>query len=111
MQSPKLITSTYEIHKMVPVSSRPRSHADLIRTFHAALVELAEDGVIVERTPGAWFAGSAPVALTGLYKDAYDRPQACIYFGSWLCLAMSLKVSHKETRRALMVTLKQHPIY
>lgn len=112
MQSPKLITSTYQIHQMVPVSSRPRSHADLIRTFHAALAELSEAGVIVEReVAGSWFAGDAIVAMNGLYKDGYGRPQVCIYFGSWLCLAMSLKISHKETRKALMTTLKQHPIY
>lgn len=112
MQSPKLITSTYEIHQMVPVSSRPRSHADLIRTFHAALAELAEAGVITERNvTGSWFAGDALVATNGVYMDAYGRPQVCIYFGSWLCLAMSLKVSHAATRKALMATLKQHPIY
>lgn len=112
MVSPQLITSTYEIHQMVPVSSRPRSHADLIRTFHAALVELSEAGVIADKdASGTWFAGEAIVAMNGVYKDAYGRPQLCIYFGSWLCLAMSLKVSHAATRKALMTTLKQHPIY
>lgn len=111
MKSHKLITSTYEVHQMVPSSSRPRSHADLIRTFHAALNELSEGGVIEERTGGMWWAGDIPVALNGMYKDTYDRPQVCIYFGSWLCLAMTLKVSHKETRKALMRILQKHPIH
>ena len=107
----KLFTSTFEVHQMVPPASRPRSHADLIRTFHAALNELSEGGVIEERPSGVWWADKIPVALNGLYKDAYGRSQACISFGTWLCLAMSLKVSHKETRKALMTILKRHPIH
>ncbi|MFL1493900.1 hypothetical protein [Pseudomonas antarctica] len=111
MNAPKLITSTFAVHQMVPVTSRPRSHADLIRTFHAGLAELAEGGVIEERTGGMWWAEDTAVAMNGMYKDGYGRPQVCIYFGAWLCLAMSLKVSHKETRKALMTILKQHPIH
>lgn len=111
MESPKLFTSTYEILQMGPVTTRPRSHADLIRTFRAALAELSEAGVLVEKPAGFWFAGSTAVAHHGKYKDAYGRSQDCIYFGSWLCLAMSLKVSHIETRAALMTLLRQNPIY
>lgn len=113
MATPELHTSTAEIHRSVPVTARPRSHADLIRSFNGGLAELTSAGVLTTDAPAArkWFCNGALVAQFGPYTDQYGREQVCLYFGSWLCLAMSLKVTHTETRAALMAVLKRHPLY
>lgn len=111
MTTPDLHVTTAEIYEMSAEASRPRSHADVIRTFGAGLAELTEDGVLTATGVGHWKANGVTVARTGTYTDAQGRTQSCFLFGSWLCLAMALKVSNKETRKALMAVLKRNPIY
>jgi hypothetical protein len=111
MTTPDLHVTTAEIYENSPKETRPRSHADLIRSFDAGLAELTADGVLTTTGVGHWKANGVTVVRTGTYTDAQGRTQACYLFGSWLCLAMALKVSNKETRKALMLALKRNPIY
>ena len=96
---------TARLHDMAPV----RTHSDLIRSFHSGLAELVTGGVLVVKDR-KWYAGTALVAQYADYTDSQNRSRVCIQFGSWLCLALALKVSRAETRQALLDIVKKHPL-
>lgn len=87
-----------------------RTHSDLLRTFDKALGDLVHGGVLREMG-GSWSAGKVVVAKRFTYTDAKNRTYRAIQFGSWLCLAMSMRVTREETRLALLAALEKHPIY
>ncbi|KZL40023.1 hypothetical protein VT47_08395 [Pseudomonas syringae pv. syringae] len=102
---PPLYANTAELHAAAPEAAR--SHADVIRTFNRALADLTAAGALTERNKREWYFGKDRVALFGSYNDSSGRDQTCLYFGSWLCLAMILKVTRLETRQALTAILKK----
>jgi hypothetical protein len=102
---PSLYANTAELHAAAPDAAR--SHADVIRTFNRALAELTAAGALTERNKREWYFGKDLVAVFGTYNDVGGRDQTCLYFGSWLCLAMLLKVTRLETRQALTTILKK----
>lgn len=96
---------TVRLHEMAPV----RTHSDLIRSFHSGLAELVSGGVLVFQNR-QWLHAGKVVAMYEDYTDSQNRSRVCIRFGSWLCLALALKVSRPETRQALLDVLKKHPL-
>ncbi|NVZ18507.1 hypothetical protein HX794_02505 [Pseudomonas costantinii] len=85
-----------------------RTHSDFSRTFEKSLEELVEAGVVVVSAT-QWTANGHVVA-----EETYHREDAKsftgISFGSWFCLAITLKVTKPEIRQALADYLKKHPI-
>ena len=96
---------TAKLHEIAPV----RTHSDLIRSFHSGLAELVDGGALVVKDR-KWFAGNALVAEYADYVDTQNRSRVCIRFGSWLSLALALKVSRAETRQALLDVVKKRPL-
>ncbi|OZO01138.1 hypothetical protein B7453_28535 [Pseudomonas sp. IB20] len=108
MQStqPELHMTSELLHELAPV----RTHSDLTRTILKGLEELTNGGVLV-RKGRAWLAGGVSVAEDYRYTDSMNRDRIAIRFGSWLCLALALKVSREDTRQVLLSAVKKHPIY
>lgn len=103
---PELHMTSELLHELAPV----RTHSDLLRTILKGLEELTNGGVLT-RKGRAWIAGSVIVAEDYHYTDSMNRDRVAIRFGSWLCLALALKVSREDTRKVLLDAVKKHPIY
>lgn len=101
----ELHMTSERLHELAPV----RTHYDLLRTFIKGLEELTNGGVL-SRKGRAWLAAGVVVAEDYHYQDTQNRDRVAIRFGSWLCLAMALKVSREETRQALLDAVKKHPL-
>lgn len=101
----KLHTDSLQVH----AKSSFRAHSDLLRTILKGLNELTDSGLLV-KTPTTWTAGTVVVAESFDYKDSTNRDQKAIRFGSWLCLALSLKVTQEATRAVLIEALKRNPL-
>ena len=108
--NPPLFWDTHRLHEGM-AKDATRSHANLIRTFNKGLADLTASGLLTSTDGRTWRTNGVPIAKFGDYEDSYGRSHKCIYFGSWLCLAMAFKVSKEETREALLDLLKKHPIY
>lgn len=104
---PVLHMDSVTLHELSP---SVRTHSDLLRTIDKALDDLVHGGVL-RQVGGAWMAGQVVVAKRFTYNDTGGRTQRAIEFGSWLCLALSMRVTREETRLALCATLEKHPIY
>lgn len=109
MQAPQPILhmDSVTLHELSP---SVRTHSDLLRTIDKALADLVHGGVLREMG-GTWMAGRVMVAKRFNYNDAQGRSYRAIEFGSWLCLALSMRVTREETRLALCAALEKHPIY
>ena len=94
------------LHELAPV----RTHSDLMRTILKGLSELAQGGVIT-RKGGTYVADQTVIAEEYRYVDSMNRERIALKFGSWLCLALALKVSREDTRLVLLQAVKRHPIY
>lgn len=105
MTSPKLHTDSLQVH----AKSSFRSHSDLMRTLLKGLDELTDAGLLV-KSPTTWSVGALVIAESFDYKDSTNRDQKAVRFGSWLCLALSLKVTQEATRSVLIEALKRHPL-
>lgn len=103
---PELHMTSERLHELAPV----RTHSDLMRTILKGLSELAQAGVII-RQGGAYFADQTAIAEEYRYVDSMNRERLALKFGSWLCLALALKVSREDTRLVLLQAVKRHPIY
>ncbi|WP_426101424.1 hypothetical protein [Pseudomonas sp. PSPC3-3] len=110
MLQPKLHTDSLQIHAKTTI----RAHSALLRTLIKAIDELAESGLIVKGTsPGGtvvWVASGDMVIEEFTYTDSVQREQKALRFGSWLCLALTLKVTQGSARQAFVDTLKAHPL-
>ena len=104
--APNLHMDSLRLHELAPV----RTHSDLLRTVLKGMEELSNGGVL-SRRGHSWLAGGVVVAEDYHYQDTQNRDRVAIRFGSWLCLALALKVSREETRKALLDAVKKHPIY
>ena len=109
MQAPQpvLHMDSVTLHELSP---SVRTHSDLLRTIDKALADLVHGGVL-RQAGDSWMAGKVMVAQRFIYNDTTGRPQRAIEFGSWLCLALSMRVTREETRLALCAALEKHPIY
>lgn len=94
-----------QLHDLAPV----RTHSDLLRTFIKGLEELTNGGVL-SRKGRTWVASGVVVAEDYHYQDSQNRDRVALRFGSWLCLALALKVSREETRKVLLDAVKKHPL-
>lgn len=103
---PELYMDTLTLHTRAPV----RTHSDFIRTFYKGLDELVHGGLLVKRA-GTWSFGHVIVAKEFDDVDSMNRPRKALRFGSWLCLALALKVSREDVRQMLLDAVKKHPIY
>jgi len=103
---PELHMTSERLHELAPV----RTHSDLMRTILKGLSELAQGGVIT-RKGGAYVADQTVIAEEYRYVDSMNRERIALKFGSWLCLALALKVSREDTRLVLLQAVKRHPIY
>lgn len=93
------------LHELAPV----RTHSDLLRSVLKGLEELTNGGVL-KRNCRKWEAAGVVVAEDYLYQDSQNRDRVAIRFGSWLCLALALKVSREETRKVLLDAVQKHPL-
>lgn len=94
------------LHELAPV----RTHSDILRTVLKGMEELLRGGVLT-RKGRLWVVSSGAVVVEEYdYVDSQNRKQAAVRFGSWLCLALALKVSREETRQVLLNAVKKHPI-
>ncbi|WEM05592.1 hypothetical protein [Pseudomonas phage vB_PaeM-G11] len=106
---PELHMTSERLHELAPV----RTHSDLMRTILKGLSELAQGGVITRKggALGVYFADQTVIAEEYHYVDSMNRERVALKFGSWLCLALALKVSREDTRLVLLQAVKRHPIY
>ncbi|WP_443700092.1 hypothetical protein [Pseudomonas sp.] len=105
MTQPKLHTDSLQVH----AKSSFRAHSDLMRTILKGLDELLQAGLLSKEAT-KWSVGSSVIAEEFDYKDSTNRDQRAIRFGSWLCLALSLKVTQEATRSVLIEALKRNPL-
>ena len=101
----ELHMTSERLHELAPV----RTHSDLLRSFIKGLTELTNGGVL-SRKGRTWVAAGVVVAEDYHYQDSQNRDRIALRFGSWLCLALALKVSREETRKALLDAVKKHPL-
>lgn len=104
-----LHSTTVDVHEFTP---SVRSHADVIRTFNAALLDLTKVGLLSTLNGRQWYINGTGemIATYDTYTDSSSRERVCLRFGSWLALAMALKVARVETREALVQILRKHPL-
>lgn len=104
-QQPNLHIDSLQVH----AKSSFRSHSDLLRTILKGLKELTAAGLL-SHSGLVWRVDHSVVAEMFYYEDSSNREQKAIRFGSWLCLALSLKVTQEATRGVLIAGLKKHPL-
>lgn len=105
MAQHELHMTSEQLHELAPV----RTHSDLLRTVLKGLEELLRAGVLT-RKGRSWVCSGVVVAEEYIYQDSQNRDRIALRFGSWLCLALALKVSREETRQALLDAVKKHPL-
>lgn len=114
MASPKLHTTTLQIHDKAP----GRAHAELLKTILRAIEELSQSGMVMKETNelgiSVWSAkgakGLTVVAEEYTYVDSVQRTQKALRLSSWLCLALTLKVTRENTRQAFADVVLKHPV-
>lgn len=102
----ELHMTSERLHELAPV----RTHSDLLRTVLKGMEELLRAGILSRKGKSWVVASGAVVVEEYTYQDSQNRDRAAVRFGSWLCLALALKVSREETRQALLDAVKKHPL-
>jgi len=103
---PELHMTSERLHELAPV----RTHSDILRTVLKGMEELLRGGILT-RKGRQWVVSSGAVVVEEYnYTDSQNRSQVAVRFGSWLCLALALKVSREETRQVLLDAIKKHPL-
>jgi len=104
-QAPYLHMDSLRLYEMAPV----RTHSDLLRTIQKGIDELTALGALSQHG-SEWRVGAECVVEQYYYNDSIGRSYKALRFGSWLCLAMALKVTREETRKVLLDALANHPL-
>ncbi len=109
MAVPKLHTDSLQIHAKTSI----QAHAKLLRTIIKAVGELSDSGLIIKGSGPhgtTWTASGAVVVEEFTYVDSVQRTQTALRFGSWLCLALALKVTQADARQAFIEVVEKHPL-
>ena len=108
--APKLHTDSLQIHAKTSI----QAHSKLLWTITKAVEELTDSGLIIKDTGThgnvVWAASGSVVVEEFTYTDSVQRPQIALRFGSWLCLALALKVTQADARQAFIEVIQKHPL-